>query len=62
MHAAWEGQLEVVAALLAAGADVNTHNHKVRLLGPFTHQNVQCMFQSGFAVRLQALYMPCIQL
>ena len=40
MHAVWEGHLEVVAALLAAGAEVNMHNHKVRLLGPFTHQNV----------------------
>ena len=32
MHAAWGGHGEIVAALLAAGADVNVHNLAVRLL------------------------------
>ena len=32
LHAAWDGHGEVVAALLAAGADVNVHNLAVCLL------------------------------
>ena len=32
LHAAWGGDVETVAALLAAGANVNIHNLMVRLL------------------------------
>ena len=52
IHAAWKGHVEVIAALLAAGANVNTHGHKVRPLHHLRSEIVRWVFQSNYNVRV----------